>query len=702
MDKNTIIGLLLMFLVIMGFTWLNQPSEAEIAQAKAQQEQAEKKAKTDNTEQTKLMADSISDEEMTRLKSSIQLYGRSEVAENGATTHILESNEARLSYDGNEITGTICVDGKDVDFNTIFSDADIKLRNRAIKALQDAVYTYTRCGEFAKCLIGEDKVVTLQNDVLKIDIATKGGAICNASLLKYDTYKSPTVTLFDKNTNAFGFVFNTNAQRFDTGDFYFTPIAQNDSTVTMQLDLGNNVKWGIRYTLAQGSYMVKMEVFQQNMERVIPQNIPNLDIYWTQRMARQEKGKMFEERNSAIYYKYSEGDIENLNEASNDREEITNNLKWVGFKNQFFSSVFIADTHMSGAKIESEIIDKDSAFYSDYMKDMSMEASVEYNSANPNPANFHIYLGPNKFQLLKSYNENYGEENLQLHRLISLGWWLFRVINTYIVIPVFDWLSGLFGNMGITILVLTLLLKIVLFPLSNKSYVSQAKMRLLAPDVKKIDEKYPGQENAMKSQQKKMELYSMAGASPFGGCLPMLLQMPFLIAMFTFFPSSIELRGESFLWANDLSAPDAIFSWTTHIPLISTYFGNHVSLFCLLMTVTNIIYTRITMQSQNQNAQMKSMQWMMYLMPVMFLVFFNNYASGLSYYYFLSLLLTIIQSYATRFFVSEDKMRARMAEAAKNPKKKSGFMARLEEAQRQQQAMMAQQQKRNNNSKGRN
>ena len=300
MDKNTIIGLLLMFLVIMGFTWLNQPSEAEIAQAKAQQEQAEKKAKTDNTEQTKLMADSISDEEMTRLKSSIQLYGRSEVAENGATTHILESNEARLSYDGNEITGTICVDGKNVDFNTIFSDTDVKLRNRAIKALQDAVYTYTRSGEFAKCLIGEDKVVTLQNDVLKIDIATKGGAICNASLLKYDTYKSPTVTLFDKNTNAFGFVFNTNAQRFDTGDFYFTPIAQNDSTVTMQLDLGNNVKWGIRYTLAQGSYMVKMEVFQQNMERVIPQNIPNLDIYWTQRMARQEKGKMFEERNSAI------------------------------------------------------------------------------------------------------------------------------------------------------------------------------------------------------------------------------------------------------------------------------------------------------------------------------------------------------------------------------------------------------------------
>lgn len=350
--------------------------------------------------------------------------------------------------------------------------------------------------------------------------------------------------------------------------------------------------------------------------------------------------------------------------------------------------------------MESKAIDKNSAFYSDYLKDMSVETAIDYKSTDSNPANFQIYFGPNKFQLLKSYNKYCDTEDLDLYRLVSLGWALFRWVNTYIVIPVFDWLSGICGNMGITILVLTILLKFVLFPLSNKSYVSQAKMRLLAPDVKKIDEKYQGQENAMKAQQKKMELYSMAGASPFGGCLPMLLQMPFLIAMFTFFPSSIELRGQSFLWAQDLSAPDAIFTWDVQIPFISSYFGNHLSLFCLLMTVTNIIYTKITMQSQ-QNSQMKGMQWMMYLMPVMFLVFFNNYASGLSYYYFLSLLFTIIQSYATRYFVSEEKMRARMAEAAKNPKKKSGFMARLEEAQRQQQQMLAQQQKRNNNGKGR-
>ncbi len=700
MDKNTIIGLLLMFLVIMGFTWMNQPSEEEIAAAKAQQELAEKTAKEKEDDKMPMYTDSMSADDINRLKSSIQLYGRAQKNEDGSTNYSLNSNDAHLNLIGDEISGTIMVNGKEVDFQTIYSTTDIKTRNNAIAALKDAVYTYTRSGEFAKCLTGEDKIVTLQNDVLKIDIATKGGNITKATLLQYNTYKSETVQLFDENTNKFGFVFNTNAQRFDTADYFFTPIAQNDSTVTMQLDLGNNVKWGIRYTLEQGSYMVKMEVFQQNMQEVIPQNIANLDIYWTQRMARQEEGKMFEERNSAIYYKHSGGDVDNLNEAGNDREEISNGLKWVSFKNQFFSSVLIADKSLEGAKIESEIIDKDSAFYSDYMKDMSMLSSVEYNSADANPANFHIYFGPNKFQLLKSLNESYGEEDLQLHRLISLGWWLFRIINTYAIIPVFDWLQGMVGNMGLAILLLTLIIKLVLFPLANKSYVSQAKMRYLAPDVKKIDEKYPGQENAMKNQQKKMELYSMAGASPFGGCLPMLLQMPILIAVFTFFPSSIELRGESFLWAHDLSAPDAIFSWTTHIPFISDYFGNHVSLFCLLMTVTNILYTKITMQSQ-QNAQMKGMQWMMYLMPIMFLVFFNNYASGLSYYYFLSLLLTIIQSYGTRFFVSENKMRALMAEAAKNPKKKSGFMARLEEAQRQQQAMLEQQQKRNNNGKGR-
>ena len=701
MDKNTIIGLCLMFLVIMGFTWLNQPSDEQLAAAKAQQEQAEANTKQQTkAEASTTVADTLTADDINRLKSSIQLYGRQSADQAGNTVYSLESNDANLTLSGDKVSGTLKVNGKDVDYETVNSSSDISTRNQAIAALKAAVMSYAKSGDFAKCLTGENKTVTLKNDVLKIDVSTKGGAITEATLLDYDTYRGKGVKLFDAQTNQFGFVFNTDAQRFNTADYYFTPLAQTDSTVTMQLNLGNDVTWAVRYTLEKGSYMVKMEVLQHNMNRVIPENIPNLDIVWTQRMMRQEKGKMFEERNSAIYYKYSNGSVENLSESSADDEETTGDIKWVSFKNQFFSSVLVADKCLKGAKMESKPIDKNSAFYSDYHKDMELYTSVEYKSTDENPANFQIFFGPNKFQLLKSYNKYCDSEDLDLNRLVSLGWALFRWVNTYIVIPVFDWLTGICGNMGLAILVLTILLKVVLFPLSNKSYISQAKMRLLAPDVKKIDEKYPGQENAMKAQQKKMELYSMAGASPFGGCLPMLLQMPFLIAMFTFFPSSIELRGESFLWASDLSAPDAILTWDAQIPLISSYFGNHLSLFCLLMTVTNILYTKITMQSQ-QNSQMKGMQWMMYLMPIMFLVFFNNYASGLSYYYFLSLLFTIIQNYATRYFVSEEKMRARMAEAAKNPKKKSGFMARLEEAQRQQQAMLAQQQKKNNNGKGR-
>jgi len=280
-----------------------------------------------------------------------------------------------------------------------------------------------------------------------------------------------------------------------------------------------------------------------------------------------------------------------------------------------------------------------------------------------------------------------------LTRLIPLGWKLFRWINTGVIIPMFHWLGKFMSNYGLIILVLTIIIKIVLSPLTYKTYISQAKMRILAPDIAAINEKYPNQEDALKKQQKTMELYRQAGANPMGGCLPMLLQMPILIAMFTFFPSSIELRGQSFLWANDLSAPDKILEWGGNIPFLSSMFGNHLSLFCLLMTVTNIAYTYITTKSQPSSQSMPGMKWMMYLMPLMFLFIFNNYASGLSYYYFISLLITILQTYSCRLFVTEDKVRATMAANASKPKKKSKWLERLEEAQKQQQAMQRQQAK---------
>ncbi len=469
----------------------------------------------------------------------------------------------------------------------------------------------------------------------------------------------------------------------------------------MMLDLGNGSKWGLKYTLSPKDYIVKMEVVQEHMDRIIPANIPSMDFFWEQKIARHEEGKMFEERNSGIYYKFAGGDVEYMSETSNAKKELNDKMKWISFKNQFFSCVLIADKYFTGANMVSAPYEKEDINYQNFLKNVRAESSIEYNSRVTNPASFHFFFGPNLYPLLSSYDHKISpKEDLNLTKLIPLGWKFFRWINTLVIIPIFDWLGHYISNYGIIILLLTIIIKIILFPFTYKSYMSQAKMKILAPDIKAINDKYPGKENAMTRQQKTMALYSSAGASPFSGCLPMLLQMPILFAMFTFFPSCIELRGESFLWVKDLSAPDAIVTWTTQIPFITNYFGNHISLFCLLMTVTNIIYTKINMDSQASSNQMPGMKWMMYMMPLMFLVFFNNYAAGLSYYYFISLLITIGQTYGCRLFVKEDKVRAQMAANAKKPKKKSGFMARLEAAQREQQAAVREQQKKNNNGKG--
>ncbi|MDE6637614.1 MAG: membrane protein insertase YidC, partial [Muribaculaceae bacterium] len=478
-------------------------------------------------------------------------------------------------------------------------------------------------------------------------------------------------------------------QEIATSDLYFTPKEVTDSTVLMALDLSADAYWGIKYTLPKGdNYMIKMEVVQKNMADIVQSNVRKLGVNWHQDIHRQEKGRMFEERNSRLAYKFLGGSVEEMSESQNKSKERQQKLKWIAFKNQFFSSVLIADKNFNSADFNSEVL-KGSVF----LKSLTADAEVnDYDWNAANPVGFNFYIGPNLYPLLNKIDKHtYEDENLKLTRLIPLGWPIFRWINTLIVIPVFNFLGSFGWNYGIVILVLTILLKLVLFPLTYKSYVSQAKMKILAPDIKEINDKYPGNENAMVRQQKTMALYNKAGANPMSGCLPMLLQMPILFAMFSFFPNAIELRGQSFLWAHDLAAPDAIISWNAHIPLVTEYFGNHISLFCLLMTATNIIYTKISMQGQSNS--MPGMKWMMYLMPLMFLVFFNNYAAGLSYYYFLSLLITIMQTYAIRkWFVKEESVRRTMKENAKKPQKKSGFMARLEEMQKEQQRMLREQQ----------
>ncbi|MDD7603806.1 MAG: membrane protein insertase YidC [Candidatus Limisoma sp.] len=691
MDRNTILGLVLMGVVIFAFSWLNSPSEEELkATAETQTEQKESAPVA--------VVDSLSATELAEIKTIVAQYGKK--SDDGVAT-TLRHGDVVLTLAGDELAGTVKAGGKEFSLDDLAKPAADSVRlvfNSAVKAVRLAVGEASKYSDFARFVSGDSTTVRLQNDLVAVDLSTKGGVVSRVELKKYTAYsegKTVPAVLFENENNAYSFILNNDTQRFDTHDFYFTPVVENDSTVLMKLQFESNVSFGIRYTLKKDSYMVKMDVVQENMNTVIPTNIATMDFEWRGRLQRHERGEMFEERNSGLYYKYNGGDTDYLSETSDDEEEIADKLKWIGFKDQFFSTVLIADSYFLGtSNLRSTPVDKDSPDYKKYMKDLEVVSSLEYSSSNPTAASFTFVFCPNEYSLLDTYSEAFGDDDLELTRLIPLGWKMFRWINTGIIIPVFNFLGTLDLNYGIIILLLTIFIKVILFPLTYKSYSSQAKMRFLAPDIKAINEKYPGQDNALKRNQKMMELYNLAGANPMSGCLPMLLQMPILIAMFSFFPSCIELRGEPFLWAEDLSAPDVIWSWDVHIPIISTFFGNHLSLFCLLMTAVNIVYTYLNMQANPSNNSMPGMKWMMYLMPVMFLVFFNNYAAGLSYYYFLSLLITIGQTYAFRFFLKEDKMRARMAERAKKPKKKSGFMARLEEAQRQAQAAQRAQQQR--------
>ena len=681
--------MLLMGLVVFGFMWLQKPSEAEMAEYQRQLDSIEAVQKQQSLDVTAGNVDTLSTDEVTHLKNVL-----ASMPEDNAT---INNEGVILALKDGQLTGTVTVADTTVTWDEVAAatSANPAVHNLAVQAVQRALDVYAKNGSFAASLTGTEQMVTLENDSLKVELSTKGGIIARATLKGYKTYKTPQLLLFDKGDNDYSFTLSNNTQRFDTKNFYFEPQQLNDSTVLMNLTLDGGAQWGLKYTLVPGSYMVRMEMVQKSMNRLIPLNINLVDLDWHQKISRHEFGKQFEERNSAVYYKFAGkgGDVKHTNENGNDEKEIKEKLKWVSAKNQFFSSVLITDSVFSSAQIKSTNTN-DTPDYEKYLKDVTIHTQVPYASDKEVPASFYFYLGPNRYYMLSSYDKYSPKEDLKLTHLIPLGWKFFRWINTGVIIPMFHWLGKFMSNYGLIILVLTILIKLILSPLTFKTYISQAKMRILAPDIAKINEQYPNQEDAMKKQQKTMELYRKAGANPMGGCLPMLLQMPILIAMFTFFPSCIELRGQSFLWANDLSAPDKILEWSTHIPILSSLFGNHLSLFCLLMTVTNIVYTWLTTKSQPSSNSMPGMKAMMYLMPLMFLFWFNNYASGLSYYYFIFTLLTILQTYLCRFFVTEDKVRATIAANSNKPQKKSKWMQRLEEAQKQQQAMQKQQAKR--------
>lgn len=704
MDKNTLTGLVLMGVLIFGFMWINNGKQKQLREQQ-QQEQAEASSRADDDKAASLRVDTITSAEASAFPAIIREAGSKAASADSISSgrFSYRTDKVDLAYDGNAVSGTVKAADTVLDYNTVvgnrFGDnVTLSTRNEAVANLRAALEDAQRYGSFARYRTGSEQTATLKNSKLDIELTNHGGYISRATLLDYKSYlpknahsneiDTADVQICRPGHNAYSFELLSASRRFNTAEFYFTPRQVSDSVVEMTLNLGDGAMWGLRYTLPEDSYVVRMEVFQKGMSKIIPPSVATTTLFWTQTMGRNERGRTFEERNSGLYYKYIGDSPDDLSAQGEAHDELTQRLKWIGYKNQFFSMVMIPRTCFTSADVASKDLKDDPYF----VKDLASEAVMDYSSTAEVPVTIDIFMGPNLYPLLSGLDKEIPgakDESLDLTNLIPLGWPLFRWINTLIIIPVFTFLSSFISSYGLIIFLLTVFIKLILFPFTYKSFKSQAKMRLLAPEIKEINEKYPGQENAMTRNQKTMALYSKAGASPMSGCLPMLLQMPVLIAMFWFFPSAIELRGEHFLWAKDLSAPDVIFTLPFSIP----FYGSHVSLFCLLMTVCNIVYTRINMQNQAGSASMPGMKWMMYLMPVMFLFIFNDYASGLSYYYLLSLLITIIQTYLFRYFTDEEKMRAQMKANAAKPRKKSGWMARLEEAQRRQQAILREQQK---------
>ncbi len=397
------------------------------------------------------------------------------------------------------------------------------------------------------------------------------------------------------------------------------------------------------------------------------------------------------QRYSMLQYKFMGDDASEKMSVNKDENKIVNNrLHWIAFKDQFFASVLICDKGL----ISNELSSKLESDLSPHIKDYKLRSGIDFDMRGNREANLNFYFGPTKYSILKKFDKGLKKsERLGLDNLVPLGGSIIRWVNVGLIIPMFNFFGSFIGNFGIIIILMTICIKLLILPLTFKSYKSSAKMRLLKPQIDEINTKYAGESKAQERSTATMELYKRAGVNPMGGCLPMLLQFPILIAMFWFFPASIELRQESFLWAKDLSTYDAVISWEANIPFISKFFGNHISLFCLLMTVTNLIYTKINSDNTGGSNQMPGMKAMMYMMPIMFLFIFNQYSSGLSFYYFISTLFTIGQTYIFRATIDEEKMLKQLMENKNKPIKKSSFAKRLEEAQRMQREQIRQQAK---------
>jgi YidC/Oxa1 family membrane protein insertase len=651
MDKKTIIGLVLIFAVMTAWMYMIQPSEEEKAEIKRKQDSVLALQIKENKKAEKALANTTSQEEQ------------------------LQQTIAAAKGD-----------------DTLALDAQKKL---------DDYF-----GVFSQAAMNPERHLFVENDLLRIDFNTLGGKIDQVYLAEYKTYHQDSVRFFIKDGNNYGLNLSLGSRLLQTQDLNFeifvnnkaykesTPIkvSGEDSVVismriyTNQLDsLAKDVAYlEYRYTLKGNDYRVGFDIISHNLNNVISDR-NNLEFVWESKLRMKEKDGSVENKSTSVYYLLKD-EVEYLKENGVDDKKEENGVpvKWISYKQQFFSTALISNTGegfiSSTMQSQTEKGQKDN-----YLRTMSSNISIPYDEEkNHFVYDMEFFFGPNKYAVISDYD-------LQMEEIIPLGWGFFLLqwINRFVIIPVFDFLQSFGWSMGLIILILTILVKLVLFPLAYKQFASTAKMKVIAPEVQKINEKYPKQEQAMQKQQAVMNLYKRAGIKPMAGCLPMLIQFPILVAMFRFFPASIELRQQSFLWADDLSTYDSILNLPFNIP----FYGNHISLFCLLMTVAQLVYTHISMKQQAQTQTMPGMKFMMYFMPIMMLFIFNSFSAALNYYYFISLCFTFLQMFIIRKTIDEKKVLQRLEANAKKPLKKSKWQQRIEALEKQNQAILAERQK---------
>ncbi len=625
MDKNTWIGFLLIAAIIVGFSMLNRPSKEEMA-------------------------------ERQRINDSIALVRQMEWEAQQLSQQI-SAEAAAASSEQQEGNGQL-------------SEEELNDRLQA---------TY---GDFSVSARGTEDFVTLENERVRLTFTTRGGRLYRAELKEYKAYGDTIndLHLFTGEESNLAFTLITaNNRIISTQNLYFEPI-KKDSVLTMRLKSTHEEAYlDFTYTLPANEYMFGFDIVPHHMEQVLVQNVSTIEMQWRQLVPQQEKGRKFEERYAQMQYMDMSGDVSDLSEQKSARKKEAGRLRWIAYKDQFFSTVLISEDGFSSSELESEPQNK----YSGYIKEYNTTTALNFDLREP--IHLRYYTGPNHYNTLKAYDEGVEKsERLNLKSLVPLGWKIVSWVNVILVIPMFDLFTSWGLHIGLIILLMTIVIKLIILPFVFKSYQSTAKMRVLKPQIDEINAKFPP-EKMQERQQATMALYQRAGVSPMSGCLPMLLQMPVVMAMFWFFPTAIELRGKSFLWADDLSTYDSIISWSTPIWGI----GDHLSLFCILFTIVNVAYTYITMQTQasGNDPSQKMMKWMMYLMPVMFFFIFNDYAAGLSYYYLLALFFSILQTMIFRWTTDDKKILAEMEANAKkkaNAKPRSGLAERLAKMQQEQ------------------